>query len=100
MTAREPPLAVEGYMVYCTALRYKLRMFWVPIDVSTEIFCEIEAVYKNSSTPKYQLMKKHHSILYHTSREAVVSDACRMAKEDTEINLSDLFTKVLPQLRR
>ena len=82
------------------ALRYKLRMFGVPIDKSNGIFCDNEAVYKNASTPKSQLRKKHHSILYHMSREAVASGACRMEKEDTKTNLSDLFTKVIPQQRR
>ena len=71
-------------------------MFDVPIDGSTEIFCDNEAVYKNASTSESQLRKKHHSISYNMSREAVASGACRMAKEDTETNLSDLFTKVLP----
>ena len=82
------------------ALRYKLRMFGVPIDGSTEIFCDNEAVYKNASSPKYQLRNKHHSISYHMRREAVASGVCRMSKEDTETNLSDLFTKVLPRPRR
>ena len=82
------------------ALQYKLRMFGVPIDGSTKIFCDNEAVYKNESTPKYQLRKKNHSILYHMSREAVSSGACSMAKEDTETNISHLFTKVLLRPRR
>ena len=66
------------------------------------IFCNFdnEAVYKNSSTPKYQHRKKHHSISYHMSREVMASGACRMAKEDTETNLSDLFTKVILRTRR
>ena len=81
------------------ALQEKLRMFGVPIDGYTDIFCDSEAVYKNSSTPKSQLRNKHHSILYHMIREAVASGSCRMTKEDTETNLSDLFTKVLPRPR-
>ena len=71
-------------------------MFGVPIDVSTKIFCDNEAVYKNESTSKSQLRKKHHSISYHMIREAVASGECSMAKKDTETKLSDLFTKVLP----
>ena len=71
-------------------------MFGVPIDGSTDIFCDNEAVYKNSSTPESRLRKKHHSISYNMIREAVASGACRMAKEDTDTNLSDIFTKVLP----
>ena len=62
--------------------------------------CDNESVYKNSSTPESQLRNKHHSISYHMSREAVSSGACRMAKEDTETNLSDIFTKVLPRPSR
>ena len=62
--------------------------------------CDNEAVYKNSSTLESQLRKKHHSISYHMSREAVASCACRMAKEHTETNLSNLFTTVLPRPRR
>ena len=81
-------------------LQYKLRMFGDPIDVSTDILCENEAVYKYLSTHEYQLRKKHHSISYHMSREAVVSGTWKMAKENTETNLSDLFTKVLPRPRR
>ena len=34
------------------ALRYKLRMFGVRIDGSTDIFCDNETVYKNPPTPK------------------------------------------------
>ena len=66
----------------------------------TDMFCDNEAVYKNTSTPESQLKKKHHSISYHMSREAVASGACWIAKEDTETNLSDLFAKVLTRARR
>ena len=59
-----------------------------------------EAVYKNASMPESHLRKKHHSISYNMSREGVASGTCRIAKEDTETNLSDLFTKVLPLPRR
>ena len=75
-------------------------MFGLPIDGYTEILCDNEAVYKNASTPESHLRKKNHSILYHMSREEVASGACRMAKEDTETNLSDLFARVLPRPRR
>ena len=54
--------AMKNSVELIAALQYKLRMFGVTIDVSTEIFCDNEAVYKNASTPKYRLRKKHHSI--------------------------------------
>ena len=75
--------AMKNFVEPIAELRYKLRMFGFHIDISTDIFCDNEVVYKNASTPKYQLRKKHHSISYHMSREAVASGACRMAKEDT-----------------
>ena len=83
-----------------TALGYKLRMFGVPIDVPTDIFCDNEAVYKNSLTPESVPCKKHHSIAYHKCREAVASGIYRKAKEDTDTNLAYIFTKLLPGPRR
>ena len=74
-------------------------MFGVPNDGSTDIFCDNEAVYKNSFTTESHLRKKHHSLSYHMSREAVASGALRMAEEDAEINILDIFTKVLPRPR-
>ena len=75
-------------------------MFGVPVKGHTNMFCNNEAVYKNASMPESQLRKKHHSISYHMSREAVAGGSCRIAKEDTDTNLVDLFTKVLPKPRR
>jgi hypothetical protein len=73
-------------------------MFGIPIDNSTNIFCDNEAVYKNTTMPESTLKKKHHSIAYHRCREAVATDTFRVAKEGTQTNLSDLFTKLfLPQ---
>ena len=75
-------------------------MFGVPIDGPTNIFCDNEAVTKNFSDPTSMLKKKHHSIAYHRNREAVAAGTCRITKEDTDTNLSDLFTKLLSQIRR
>jgi hypothetical protein len=81
------------------ALRYKLRMFGVPIDGPTNIFCDNKAVTKNTTLPESTLKKKHHSIAYHGCREAVAAKTVKVAKEDTSTNISDLFTKLLPQPR-
>ena len=82
------------------ALRYKLRMFGVPIDGPANIFCDNEAVYKNTVMSESTLKKKHHSIAYHRCREAVTAGTVRVAKQGTEKNLADLFTKVLSSVRR
>ena len=82
------------------SLRYKLRMFGVEIEGPTNVYCDNEAVTKNCSNPESQLSKKHHSINYHRCREAVAAGTVRVAKEDTETNLADVFTKVLSTIRR
>ena len=82
------------------AMRYKLRMFGVPIDGSANVYCDNEAVYKNTSIPESTLKKKHHSIAYHRCREAVAARTIRVAKQGIEKNLADLFTKTLTVARR
>ena len=82
------------------ALRYKLRMFGVPISGQANIFCDNEAVYKNTVEPDSTLRKKHHSIAYHRCREAVAAGTIRVKKQGTDLNLADLFTKTLSAARR
>jgi len=82
------------------ALRYKLRMFGVPLEGPARVYCDNESAYKNVSIPDSTLNKKHHSIAYHFCREAVAAGIVLVAKEDTSTNLADLFTKSLPKVRR
>ena len=92
--------ALKNAIELIESLRYKLRMFGVPIDGPTNIYCDNEAVFKSCSTPESTLKKKHHSIAWHRAREAVAALTVRIAKEGTETNLADLFTKILSVLRR
>ncbi len=92
--------AIKNAVELTESLRYKLRMFGVPKEGATNVFSDIEAVYKNTTMPESTLKKKHHSIAYHRCREAVAAGTVRVAKEGTQTNLSDLFTKLLPQARR
>ena len=66
------------------SLRYKLRMFGVPLSGPTNMFMDNEAVYKNTSVPESTLNKKHLSIAYHRCREAVAAQVIRVAKEGTK----------------
>jgi hypothetical protein len=81
-------------------LRYKLRMFGIPIDGPTDILCDNQSVVTSSSIPESVLSKKHNSICYHRVREACAAGTVRIAKEDTTTNLSDIFTKALPTPQR
>ena len=75
------------------ALRYKLRMLGVPIEGPARVFCDNEAVYKNTSNPASTLKKRHQSVAYHLCREAVAAGIMLIYKEDGETNLSDILTK-------
>ena len=80
-------------------LRYKLRMMGIPVDGPTNFFCDNESVVTNSSKPESPLKKKHCAIAYHRVREAQARRVVRVAWEDTESNLADLFTKMLESIR-
>ena len=74
--------AMKNAVELTEALRYKLRMFGVPIDGPTNTFCDNEAVYKNtSSLPESTLKKEHHAIAYHFCREAVAAVQCELQKK-------------------
>ena len=47
------------------SLRYKPRMFGILVEGPASVFCDNEAVYKNTSTPESTLNKKVHQIAYH-----------------------------------
>ena len=82
------------------ALRYKLRMFGVPIEGPANVFCDNRGVVKNVSIPESTLMKKHNAINYHAVREAVAAGIMRVGKEDGTTNLADLLTKVMTGQKR
>ena len=82
------------------AIRYKLRMFGVPLDGPMDTICDNHGVVKNTSLPRSTLGKKHNAINYHVVCEADVAGILRVGKEDTETNLADLLTKLLGWQRR
>jgi hypothetical protein len=77
------------------ALRYKLRMFGIPIEGPANVFCDNKSVVTNSTIPTSTLKKKHNSIAYHRVRESVAANIIRIAKVHSKENLADLFTKPL-----
>ena len=93
-------IAMKTAVEHVEALRYKLRMFGIPMEGPTNVFCNNEAVFKNTSIPDSTLKKKHTSIYYHRAREAVAARTMRVAKEGTATNLADLFRKLLTDSKR
>ena len=53
------------------ALQYKLRMFGIPIEVPSKLFCGNEYLYKNVSNTDSTLKNKNIIICYHNYRKAV-----------------------------
>ena len=90
-------IAMRTAVEHIEALRYKLRMFGIPIEGSTNVFCDNEAVFKSTTIPQSTSKKQHNSICYHHCREAVAAKVMRVPKEGTLTNLADLFTKPLMQ---
>ena len=82
------------------ALRYKLQIFGIPIEGPTNVFCNNEAVFKNTSIPYSTLKKKHTSMCYHQAREAVAARTMQVAKEGIATNLAGLITWPLTDSRR
>ncbi|KAI2499224.1 Reverse transcriptase (RNA-dependent DNA polymerase) [Fragilaria crotonensis] len=82
------------------AMRYKLRMFGVPLEGPAQVFCDNQGVVKNASVPESVLTKKHNAVNYHAVREAAAAGVMEVHKEDTATKLADLLTKVLPSDRR
>ena len=64
------------------------------------VFCDNEAVYKNTVLPESTLKKKHCSIAYHRVREAVAAEKLLIYYESSETNLADLLTKSLSRSKR
>lgn len=82
------------------ALRIKLKMFGIPVDGPADFFCDNAGVVKNTSIPESTLNKKHHSINYHVIRESVAAGILQVAKEDTETNIADALSKLVPYSRK
>ena len=82
------------------ALRCKLRLMGVPILGPTDVYCDNEGVVSNSQLPESTLKKKHLSICYHFVRECCAKQAARIAYIPTDLDLADLGTKCLDQVKR
>ena len=110
---RQPTVETSAFsseflaMKYCIEdieyLRFKLRMFGIPISEDnhpTYILCDNERVVKNSSLVESTLNKKHSAITYNFARWNVDAGVCLMAWIPTGENIADALTKRLPKEKR
>ena len=83
-----------------TTLRYKLRMFGVPIDGPVDILCDKQSVVNNTTNVDSKLNKKHNSLAFHAVRWAVAANILRLGKFHTSENITDPYTKLLSAYKR
>ena len=93
-------IAMKVCVEYITALRYKLRMFGIPIEESTKLLCDNESVVRNSSKLESTLNKKHCSLAYHAVRWAVAASIVAIGWIPTDLNIADVMTKRLTVYKR
>jgi hypothetical protein len=93
--------AMKNAIEMTEALRCKLREFGVPpIEGPTNAFCDDGAVCANATRPESTLMKKHHSVACHRSRDAVAAGTVGASDEHALTNLADIFAKTMAALKR
>ena len=78
------------------SIRYKLRMFAIPITGVTNVFADNMSVITNSTVPSSTISKKHNAICYHWVRESVAAGVICIAWVHSSKNLAYLLTKSLP----
>ena len=84
-------------------LRFKLRMFGIPIHDDgepTHILCDNDSVVTNTSSVELSLNKKHSYIAYYFSRWNVADGVCEIAWVPTGENIADAMTKKLSVTQR
>ena len=89
-------VALKQCCEYICGLRYKLRMFGIPVEGPTYIYGDNQSVLANTTIPESTLKKKSQSIAYHFVREGCSCDEWRTTYVNTHDNEADLLTKCLP----
>lgn len=95
-------IALKTCVEAIQGLRYKLRMFGVPIAQGepTYVLCDNESAVNNASKVESVLNKKHSSVAYNYVRWATAAGVIRVLWIPTDSNLADTFTKRLPEVKR
>ena len=87
-------------MEHVVALRFKLRMFGIPLYGPTDVLCDNMSVVNDSAKIDSTLNKKHSSLAYHAVRWSVAAGIVRVGWVQTDFNLADAMTKRLTATKR
>ena len=64
---------MKSYTEHIISLRYKMRMFGIPIDGAAKVLCDNQSCVDNSSKIDSTLNMKYSSLAYHFTRHSVVA---------------------------
>ena len=78
----------------------KLKSIGAPLKGPMDVYFNNQGVVNNRNVPKSTLNKNHNSINFHIVCKAEKARILGIGKEDTDINLADLLTKLMPYLQR
>ena len=93
-------VAMKQACEYVRGLRYKLRMFGIPVNGPAYISGDNKSVLCNTTMPGSTLKKKSNAIAFHFVREGCAKDEWRTAYVNTHLNPADLMTKPLSGEKR
>ena len=93
-------MAMKSCVSAIEGLRFKLRMFGVPVEGPSHLYCDNQGVVNNSSKVESTLDKKHNSVAYHYVRNTVAASIITVAWIKSTDNLADALTKRLPEVSR
>ena len=86
-------MAMKQAVEYLCGLRYKLRMFGIPVDEPVFIYGDNYSVLVNALAPESMLRKKSQSIALRFIREGCATDKWRTTYMHTSLNVSNLMTE-------
>jgi hypothetical protein len=76
-------------------LRYTLRMLGAPVEYTSYMFGDNEAVVNQGTLPHSKLSKRHFALAYHRVREAVAAGFVKFFHMPGKNNPADVLTKFL-----
>ena len=91
---------MKSYVSAIETLRFKLRIFGVPVEGLAHVYCDNQGVVNNSSKVESTLDKKQNSVAYHYVRNVVAASIITVAWIKSTDNLADALTKMLPEVNR
>ena len=93
-------IAMKTCVEHIISIRFKLRMFGIPIDGESLVLNDNKSVVDCSSKLESTLNKKHSSIAYHLVRWNVAASVIKIGWIEGISNIDDALTKILSAARR